>query len=91
MVRSLLPGKVNIMALTAIANKLTRRAVCCSLGMISPVIVCQVPNRPNIKYCVHTNAGTLEEHMPPLWRKQDLDAQEWIRLLCIVAHMIAVR
>ena len=64
--RSLVPGNVKVMALTATATKLIQKAVCRSLGMISPVIVSQVPNRPNIKYCVNNNTGTLEEAFAPL-------------------------
>ncbi len=38
-VRSLIPGRVNIMALTATATKLTRQKVVRILGMRSPVVV----------------------------------------------------
>ena len=90
--RSLVPGNVKVMALTATATKLTQKAVCRSLGMISPVIVPQVSNRPNIKYCVNNNTGTLSKHLPLLSRKYDRDAQEWTKLLCIADYiMIAVQ
>jgi len=66
MVRSLIPQHVHVMALTATATKATRLAVCRVLGMPSPAIVYQVPNRVNIKYIVHTNPGTIEEAFSPL-------------------------
>ncbi len=49
------------MALTATATKATRRSVERSLGMVSAMIVSDPPNRPNIKYNVCLNPGTLEE------------------------------
>lgn len=59
-VHSLVP---RLMALTATATKETRKAVCHILGMISPVLIIQVPNRANINYIVHSDHGTrtLEE------------------------------
>lgn len=47
-VRSLVPQSVNVMALTAAATTATCKAVCRKLGMLDPVIVTQIPNRPNI-------------------------------------------
>lgn len=66
MVRSLLPDSVRIMALTATATKQTRKAVCRSLGMVAPLIISQLPDRPNIKYCLRNDSGTLEEAFAPL-------------------------
>ena len=60
-IRSLLPDKVPIMALTATATKVTRTAICKSLGMAFPVIIARVPNKPNIKYIVSTQKN-LEEN-----------------------------
>ena len=40
------------MALTATATTATRKAVCRKLGMLDPVIVTQIPNRPNIRYSI---------------------------------------
>ena len=48
MIRRTLPPNVKIMALTATATKATRKVVCRKLGMISPVVVFQPPNRHNI-------------------------------------------
>lgn len=63
--RSLIPEHVNVMALTATATKVTRRAVCQVLGITSAVIA-QIPDRLNIKYSVHANPGSLEEAFAPL-------------------------
>ena len=65
-VRSLIPEHVNVMALTATATKATRRAVCQVLGMTSPAVIAQIPDRPNIKYSMHANPGPLEEAFAPL-------------------------
>ena len=65
-VRSLIPETVRIMALTATATKSTRRDVTKILGMVHPVVVAVSPNKPNIKYVVKGNPGTLEETFAPL-------------------------
>ena len=65
-VRSLIPENVRMMALTATATKSTRQAVCRIVVMIRPVVVSEPPNRPNIKYIVIANPGTLEETFDPL-------------------------
>ena len=48
--RSILPGKVNIMALTATATKTLRKDIIQSLGMKSPVVVAVNPDKANVKY-----------------------------------------
>ena len=63
---SLIPETVCVMALTATATVETRKAVCRKLGMVNPMIVCEVPNRPNIRYSVISTPGTLEEAFAPL-------------------------
>ena len=65
-VRSLIPETVNVMALTATATRDTHMAVCRTLGMVCPVIVSQVPNKPNIMYTVISHPGTLEDTFTPL-------------------------
>ena len=65
-VRSLIPKTVHVMALTATATKETRKAVCRKLGMTDPVIVSQVPNRPNIRYTVVQSPGNIEDAFAPL-------------------------
>ena len=54
------------MALTATATRDTRVAVCRKLGMVCPVIVSEVPNKPNIMYNVISHPGTLEDTFAPL-------------------------
>lgn len=71
--RSLIPERVRMMALTATATKTTRVAVCRTLGLVDPAVVQQMPNRQNIKYIVHTNPGTLQEEFAPLVEKIRLE------------------
>ncbi len=66
------------MALTAMATKQTRKSVCRTLGIVTPAVVLEVPNRPNIKYVVCANPGTLEEAFAPLveeirWKRTNMD------------------
>ena len=65
-VRSILPLKVNVMALTATATKSTRQVVCKKLGMRNPVVINQSPNKTNITYSVVKKEDTLEKLMMPL-------------------------
>lgn len=53
--RSLIPGGVKIMALTATATVATRKSICKSLGLVKPVIVSASPDKPNIKFIVNLN------------------------------------
>ena len=59
--RSLIPDTVRVMALTATATKSSRRDIAKVLRLVSPAIVATSPNKPNIKYSVQANPGTLEE------------------------------
>lgn len=45
-VRSLVPGHVNLTALTATATKATRAFVIEKLGLCNPVLVYKSPNKP---------------------------------------------
>ena len=65
-VRSLIPKTVCVMALTATATTETRKAVCQKLGMVDPMIVSEIPNRPNIRYSLIQTPGTIEEAFEPL-------------------------
>ena len=65
-IRSLLPEKVRVMALTATATVVTRNAVCRIIGMTSPSIISEIPNRPNIKYIVNSGSKNIEETFAPL-------------------------
>ena len=58
-----------MMALKATATKETRKAVCRTLGMASPILVFEIPNQPNIKYVVRSSPDTLEEAFAPLVEK----------------------
>ncbi len=56
----------------------TRKSVCRTLGMVTPAVVLEVPNRPNIKYVVCASPGTLEEAFAPLveeirWKRTNID------------------
>ena len=59
--RSLIPEKVRVMALTATATRSSRQDICKILQLVKPAIVAISPNKPNIKYAVKANPGTLEE------------------------------
>ena len=65
-IRSLLPEKVRVMALTATATVVTRNAVCRIIGMTTPSIISEIPNRPNIKYIVNSGSKNIEETFAPL-------------------------
>ena len=65
-VRSLIPPTVNMMALMATATRLSCKDICCTLGMANPAVVTVSTNRPNIKYSVCSNPGTIEETFTPL-------------------------
>ena len=65
-VRSILPSNVNVMALTATATKPTREYVCGKLGMSSPVVISQSPNKVNIKYMVWKKEGSIAEILASL-------------------------
>ena len=51
--RSLIPKRVNVMALTATATSVTFSAVCSRLAMDKPTLIAFSPNRDNIRYQVH--------------------------------------
>ena len=65
-VRSLIPERVHIMALTATATITTRKSICKVLSMLKPSIVSQSPNKPNIKYSVVKKEVDIEETFAPL-------------------------
>lgn len=65
-VRSLIPDNVHVMALTATATRQSQHDICQILGMVKPKIVSLSPNKPNIKYIVHSKPGTFEETFAPL-------------------------
>ena len=64
--RSLIPKNVHVMALTATATTKTRTSVCQILGMADAMVVCEVPNRPNIRYSVVQASANIEEAFAPL-------------------------
>ena len=65
-VRSLILKTVCVMAPMATATMNTRKAVCRKLGMANPMIVCQIPDRPNIRYSLLRIPGTIEEAFEPI-------------------------
>ena len=79
-----------MMALTATATKATRISVCRTLGMVSPAIVSTPPNRPNIKYIVKANPGSLEEAFAPLVEEIRHRHTRMDRVIIIAGHMTAV-
>lgn len=65
-VRSLISEEVHVMALTATATITSRRSICKVLGMCKPHIVCESPNKPNIKYLVSKKEMDVEESFASL-------------------------
>ena len=65
-VRSLIPETVHVMALTATATTTTRHEIIKTLRMVRPVVVAVTPNKPNIKYIVKGNQGSVEENFAGL-------------------------
>ena len=55
--RSVVPEKVNFMALTATASHPTRERIFRSLGMLQPKIVYITPQKKNIMYAVKKKEG----------------------------------
>lgn len=44
----------------------TRKAVCRLLGIVNPVVILEVPDRPNIKYIVRALDESMEDTFAPL-------------------------
>ena len=65
-VRSIIPSRVNVMALTATATKATCKYVCQRLGMSAPVVISKSPNKPNIKLIVCMKEGSIAQMMATL-------------------------
>ena len=60
---------VNVMDLTATANKATRRIVCWSLGMRNLEVILQSPNKANIKYIFRMKGDMVADMLAPLGKK----------------------
>lgn len=89
-VRSLIPKETRIMALTATATVKTRHAICKTLGMSDPVVIADFPNKPNIKYTVYLNPGTvLEEIFASVVKELQLYRiyTEWVIIFCCVMFL----
>ena len=50
----------------ATATMETRKAVCRLLGIVNPVVILEVPDRPNIKYIVRALDESMEDTFAPL-------------------------
>ena len=66
--RSLIPARVNLMAMTATATTTTRNQVFAILGLVTPVIVAASPDKSNIFYSVREKVN-VEEAFAPLVMK----------------------
>lgn len=51
-VRSLIPAKINVMALTATATIKSRNKIIAILGMCKPVVISESPDKSNLIYRV---------------------------------------
>ena len=65
-VRSLIQKTVHVMALTATTTTTTHHEMIKTLGMVRPVVVAVTPNKPNMKYMVKGNQGSVEENFEGL-------------------------
>ena len=65
-IRSLIPRKTNLMALTATANLATRKMIICSLEMHGCYIKAQNPNKRNIQYIVAEKPHDLMKMIRPI-------------------------
>ena len=72
------------MALTATATVQTRTTICKVLGMSDPVVIVESPNKPNIRYIVQLNLGTLEEALHLLPKKYSVVGNIEKRLLYFI-------
>ena len=57
------------MALIATATKQLRQEICKVLGMTNVTVIATSPNKPNTKYCVIPEPGSLEETFSKLVKK----------------------
>ena len=67
-VRSLIPQRVNMMALTATSTKEVRLEVSSTLGMVRPVVIALSPCKKNILYSIGTFTKVTETFKPLLER-----------------------
>lgn len=65
-IRSLMPNKTHVMAITATATLSSRRIICQVLGMEEVALVSEVPNRPNIEYSLKSEDQPIEVVFAPL-------------------------
>lgn len=72
--RSILPPKVNVMALTATATHTLRSSILKTLGMVDPFIISKSPHKENISFSV-SEFQSIEESFTPL-AKELIDKQQ---------------
>ena len=71
-VRSIIPEKINIMALTATATRSLRKSVKKTLGMKNTVVVELSPDKPNIFLSVEEVDGVKGAFLPVVERLKNL-------------------
>ena len=64
-VRSLIPPTVHVIAMAATATTHTTKRIIDILGMNSPVIVAETPDKLNVRYWVEEE-GTIKDVLEPL-------------------------
>ena len=72
------------MALTATATVQTHTTICKVLGMSDPVVIVESLNKPNIRYIVQLNPGTLEQALHLLPKKYSVVGSIEKRLLYFI-------
>ena len=65
-IRSLIPSKCNIMALTATATDVTRSTIFKVLNMVNPVMITHSPDKSNLFYCVLSTDELITQVFSPL-------------------------
>lgn len=75
-VRSIIPDKVKVMALTATATKETRTCIIKSLNMQKPTIVSIPPVKDNIMYAI-AKKSTTDHAFGPLAKNWLRNEQKW--------------
>ena len=79
-IRSLIPQRVNVMALTATATNEVCLKVSTTLGMVRPDVIALSPCKKNLRYCIGTFKTVCETFKPLLERLRN-DREECPRTI----------
>lgn len=87
-IHSVLPNKVNVMALTTTASPETKRVILNSLEMVDAFVLERIPNKTNIKYTVCPMPKDLSEVLKPVLCDVKINglAAEKTIVFCLTYH-----